>query len=117
MTIRRRSTLSLLAILILFAFNAGVYIWANQRRSAAVEELRRAITRQALLSSFQLAFNDAQKQIGVLSQVASEAGAAGASSAEKAQFAKQLGTAEDNIEAFRQPLEGHTDPRRVRPFL
>jgi signal transduction histidine kinase len=102
MTIRRRFILSFLGIMILFAVNAWVYVWSNQRRSVAVEELRRAIQRQTLLSSVQLTFNDTQKQIGVLSQVASEAGAAGATAAERAQFADQLGTAEKNITAFRQ---------------
>lgn len=107
MTIRRRFTLSFLGIVILFALNAWVYVWSNQRRSVAVEELRRAIQRQTLLSSVQLTFNDTQKQIGVLSQVASEAGAAGATAAERTQFADQLNTAEKNITAFRQ-LSGNS---------
>ena len=102
MTIRRRFTLSFLGIMVLFTFNAGVYVWSNGRRSVAVEDLRRALTRQALLSSVQLAFNDAQKQIGVLSQMVSEVDAAGASPAEKTQFANQLGTAERNIAEFRK---------------
>jgi signal transduction histidine kinase len=105
MTIRRRFTLSFLGIMALFAFNAGVYVWSNARRSVAVEDLRRAITRQTLLSSIQLTFNDAQKQIGVLSQVASEAGAAGATPAEKAQFASQLDGARNNLAAFRILLQ------------
>jgi signal transduction histidine kinase len=85
----------------LFAVNAGVYVWSNQRRAAAVEDLRRAITRQTLLNSVQMTLNDTEKQIGVLSQVASEAGAAGASTSEKTQFASQLSAAEKNIAAFR----------------
>ncbi|MCU1259342.1 MAG: putative ATPase [Bryobacterales bacterium] len=101
MTIRRRFTLSFLGIMTLFAFNAGVYVWSNGRRSVAVEDLRRAITREALLSSVQLTLNDAQKQIGVLSQVASEAGAAGASPSEKVQFANRLDEAQRNISEFR----------------
>ncbi len=102
MTIRRRFILSFLGIMTLFAFNAGVYVWSDGRRSAAVEDLRRAIQRQVLLSSVQLTINDTQKQIGVLSQVASEAGAVGVSPAEKAQLAEQLGTAEKNVIAFRK---------------
>ncbi|HWF08058.1 MAG TPA: ATP-binding protein [Bryobacteraceae bacterium] len=105
MTIRRRFTLSFLGIMGLFAFNAGVYVWSNQRRSVAVEELQRAVARQALLSSIQLAFNDTQKQIGVLSQLASEADAAGATAAEKAQFASKLSEAEHNIVLFRRLLK------------
>jgi len=102
MTIRRRFTLSFLGIMLMFMFNAGVYIWSNGRRALAVEDLRSAITRQTLLSSVQLTFNDTQKQIGVLSQVASEAGAAGASPAERAQFASRLDAAEKNVAQFRQ---------------
>src|ERR1700722_5090883 len=100
MTIRRRFSYSFLGIMTLFAFTSGVYVWSNGRRSVAVEELRRAIKRQALLSSVQLAFNDAQKQVGVLSQVGSEADAAGASPAEKTQFAGQLSAAVKNIAEF-----------------
>jgi signal transduction histidine kinase len=101
MTIRRRFSLSFLGIMTLFAFNAGVYVWSNQRRSTAVEDLRRAITRQALLSSVQLTLNDAQKQISVLSQIASEAGAAGASQGDKTQFSSRLSTAESNVAKIR----------------
>jgi signal transduction histidine kinase len=101
MTIRRRFTLSFLGIMALFAFNAGVYIWSNERRAVAVEELRRAITRQTLLSSIQITFNNTQKQISVLSQGASEAGAAEATPAEKTQFGNQLAAAESNIATFR----------------
>src|SRR5579863_5604934 len=113
MTIRRRFTLSFLGIMTLFTFNAGVYIWSNGRRSLAVDELGRALKRQALLSSVQLTFNDAQKQIGLLSQVSSEADAAGASPAEKAQFAGRLSAAEGNIAEFRKLL---TDTPTVVEF-
>jgi signal transduction histidine kinase len=104
-TIRRRFTVSFLGIMAMFAFNAGVYVWSNQRRAVAVEELQRAITRQTLLSSIQLAFNDAQKQIGVLSQVATAQDAAGATPGERAQFSAQLTTAQSNIAAFRSLLK------------
>jgi signal transduction histidine kinase len=101
MTIRRRFSLSFLGIITLFGFNAGVYVWSNQRRSAAVEDLQKAITRQALLSSVQLTLNDTQKQISVLSQIATDAGAAGASAVEKSQFSSRLNAAETNVTAFR----------------
>jgi signal transduction histidine kinase len=104
MTIRRRFTVSFLGIVAMFAFNAGVYVWSNQRRAVAVEDLQRAITRQTLLSSIQLAFNDAEKQIGVMSQVATAQDAAGASAAEKAQFAGRLAAAENNLARFRSLL-------------
>ena len=101
MTIRRRFTISFSGIMAMFALNVGVYVWANQRRSVAMEELRNAIARQVLLSSVQLTFNDSQKQIGVMSQVATEAGAAETTSAERKAFSSQLTSAEAKIEQFR----------------
>ncbi len=66
-----------------------------------MEDLQRAIKRQSLLASVQLTFNDTQKQIELLSQIASEAGTSGASTAEKAQFTNQLTTAQKNLTMFR----------------
>src|SRR5689334_19681660 len=97
MTIRRRFSLSFLGIITLFAFNVVVYSWSNQKRAEAVEDLQRAISRQVLISSVQRTLNDAQKQVSLLSQVASEAGAAGASPAEKEQFSSQLNEARKNV--------------------
>lgn len=102
MTIRRRFSLSFLAIMTLFAFTAAVYLWSNQKRARAVDDLRRAIQRQALLSSVQLTLNDTQKQISVLSQIASEAGAAGASPGDKTQFSNRLATAETSVMTFQR---------------
>jgi signal transduction histidine kinase len=100
-TIRRRLSLSFAGIMTLFAIDAGVYVWSNQRRAVAVGELQRAITRETLLASVQITLNDTEKQIGVLSQIAPEAGAAGASAADQAQFAGRLDAAEKNLGAFR----------------
>lgn len=88
----------------MFAVNAGVYVWSNQRRSVAMEELRDAITRQVLLSSIQLTFNDAQKQVGVMSQVATESGASSLSGAEREAFSAKLAAAERKVEEFRRLL-------------
>jgi signal transduction histidine kinase len=101
MTIRRRFTISFSGIMAMFALNAGVYMWSNARRSVAMDELRNAITRQMLLNSVQLTFNDAQKQIGVMSQVATEAGAEGISDTERKAFSNRLSSAEAKIGEFR----------------
>lgn len=85
----------------MFAINAGVYVWSNQRRSIAMEELRNAIRRQVLLSSIQLTLDGAQKQVGVMSQVTTESGAAKASPAERQAFSNQLSSAEANVDQFR----------------
>src|SRR3954451_12484312 len=108
MTIRRRFTYSFLGILTLFAFNVIVYSWSSQKRATAVDDLRRAIQRQALLASVQLTLNDPQKHVSVLSQVATEAGASGASAPDKEQFAKQLEDAEISIGKYHKLLSGAT---------
>ena len=50
MTIRRRLTLSFLAILALFGLNLVIYRWGNYRRQASVEDLRSAVRRQLLIA-------------------------------------------------------------------
>ena len=78
MTIRRRLELSFLAILLLFGLSLLVYFLSSQRRSAALEEYRRAIQRQLLVSSIAQNLKDMQKQVALLSQVVVEAAASGA---------------------------------------
>src|SRR5579871_329017 len=102
MTLRVRFVFTFLGIIALFTFNTAVYMIGNSRRAAAVEDLRRATARQSLLASVQLTLNDTQKQIGVLSQIASEAAAAGASPIEKSQFAGRLQAAENDVAHFRE---------------
>jgi len=103
MTIRRRFTISFTGIMAMFALNAGVYVWSNQRRANAMEELSRAVSRQVLLSSVQLTINDAQKQISVMSQLGTESGVnSGLPASDKKQFYSKLDSAAQNIDAFRK---------------
>lgn len=89
MTIRRRLTLSFLAILVLFGVNLVIYFWGNQKRSASVEGLQRAISRQILVASVKQSLNDLQKQVALLSQVMGESAMSGLGPDEIAQFKHQ----------------------------
>jgi len=72
MTIRRRLALSHFAILLLLAFNLVVYYSSDLKRKSTFEELRRAISRQILISSIQQKLNDYQKQVSLLSQITAD---------------------------------------------
>ena len=78
MTIRRRLTLSSIAILGLLAVNLIVYFWGDRKRQATVEELRRAISRQILISSIRQELSDYEKQVTLLSQINADANTGGA---------------------------------------
>ncbi|HTS30328.1 MAG TPA: response regulator [Bryobacteraceae bacterium] len=67
MTIRRRLILSYFAILVLLGLNLVIYFWSDLRRKSTFEQLRRAITRQVLISSIHQELNDFQKQVSLLS--------------------------------------------------
>jgi signal transduction histidine kinase/DNA-binding response OmpR family regulator len=68
MTIRRRLILSYFAILVLLGLNLAIYFWSDLKRKSTFEELRRAISRQVLISSIHQELNDFQKQVSLLSQ-------------------------------------------------
>src|SRR5436309_606141 len=69
MTIRRQLSLSYLGILLLLGCNLFIYLWTDTKREAAFEDLRRAISRQTLISSIQQQLGDYQKQVTLLSQI------------------------------------------------
>ena len=68
MTIRRRLIVSYFAILVLLGLNLAIYFWSDLKRKSTFEELRRAISRQVLISSIHQELNDFQKQVSLLSQ-------------------------------------------------
>ena len=74
MTIRRQLTFSYLGILILLGSNLLIYLWTDTKRQAAFEDLRRAISRQTLISSIERQLGDFQKQVTLLSQITGAGG-------------------------------------------
>ena len=115
MTIRRRLTLSYLAILLLLGLNLIFYFWGDARRQASFEELRRAIGRQNLIGSIQQELNDCQKQVTLLSQITTATSSAGASPDEIAAFNTRLSAISEKI----RRMSLLTDPesrQRVESF-
>jgi len=106
MTIRRRLSLSFLVILLLFALNLVIYFWGNHRRQLTAEALRRAVSRQGLISELSQNLNDIQKQVTLLSQVATENTPAGAAPEDVAQFRQQL----QNVSSEIQELNDLAEP-------
>jgi len=90
MSIRRRLTLSYIAILALLAVNLLVYFWGDRKRQATVVELRRAINRQILISSVKEKLSEYEKQVTLLSQLTADANSGGASPGEIAAFNHRL---------------------------
>src|SRR5580658_2113012 len=90
MTIRRQLTLSYLGILTLLGCNMLIYFWTDTKREAAFEDLRRAISRQTLISSIQQQLGDYQKQVTLLSQITGEGGLSSPSREEIDQFNSRL---------------------------
>jgi signal transduction histidine kinase/CheY-like chemotaxis protein len=97
MTIRRQLILSYLAILTMLACNLFIYFWSDQKRQSTFEELRRAITRQSLISSIQQKLNDCQKQVTLLSEIVITANSGGAAPEEIAQFNDRLTSIDSQI--------------------
>jgi len=90
MTIRRRLILSFLVILGLFGLNLVIYFWGNHRRQATVEDLRRAVRRQLLISSIHADLNRVEKQVSLLSQAARDPTGTPAHPEEASAFQGQL---------------------------
>jgi signal transduction histidine kinase len=101
MTILRRLTLSFLAILLLFGLNLVIYFVGNQRRQSTVEDLRRAIERQILISSIDQSLHDIHKHVTLLSQVVTDVATPGSGPTEVAQFIVQLDAIKSRIVELR----------------
>ncbi len=110
MTIRRRLTLSILVVLLLFGINLVIFFWSNQQRRETVEELRSASTRQLLISSIREDLNDVQGLVNQLSQLP-EAGRGG----DPGSFDARLKTIGDDIERLRE-LSRSPARERVEAF-
>ena len=92
MSIRRRLTISYLAILTLLGCNLIFYFGSDARRNSAFEDLRRAIDRQILTSSIQQQLSDYQKQVILLSQLVTDVSSRGESADDIRRFNAGLDT-------------------------
>src|SRR4026208_343558 len=101
MTIRRRLSLAFSLIVALFAVTLLIYFWGNVRRDASVGAVRRAVFRQAQISAISQHLNDIQKQVTLLSQVATETAAGESAPGEALQFNRQLESVAEEIKQLR----------------
>jgi class 3 adenylate cyclase/HAMP domain-containing protein len=72
MSIRRRLTLSFIAILALFGLNLLIYFIGKQQQSKSVDTLRRAVASQPLVSSIHESIINIRNEVGFLSQIVSD---------------------------------------------
>ena len=69
MSLRRRLTLSLVTILILFAINVGTHFWGSYARNESMEAYRNSVTAAQLSTQVEQMLNDQRQQIQVLSTI------------------------------------------------
>jgi signal transduction histidine kinase/CheY-like chemotaxis protein len=87
---RRQVALSYLGIFTLLGLNLLIYFWTDTKRQSAFEDLRRAITRQTLISSLQQQLGDYEKQVSLLVEITGEGGPGAPSKAETDRFNSHL---------------------------
>jgi len=92
--------------LALFTLNLVIHVWSDQKRTATVESLRQAVSRQILIESIKQNLNGLQKQVNLLSQVTGKAAAVGTTPDEISRFDDQL----EAVEKQTQELRGLSDP-------
>ncbi len=66
MSLRRRLTLSLVTILILFAINVGTHFWGSYARNQSMFSYRSSVTAAQLTTSMEQLLNDQRQQILIL---------------------------------------------------
>ena len=74
MSLRRRLTLSLITILILFAINVGTHFWGSYARSESMIAYRNSVTAAQLSTEVEQLLNDQRQQILVLSTIRENTG-------------------------------------------
>jgi signal transduction histidine kinase len=87
MTIRRRLTVSFLAILLFYGLNLVIYFWSGEKRRSSFEDVRRAISRETLISSLIRRMHDNQIKVTLSSEIIA---ASGVGSEEKERFYGEL---------------------------
>ncbi|MCZ6828500.1 MAG: ATP-binding protein [Gammaproteobacteria bacterium] len=66
MSLRRRLTLSVLAILLIFSLNVGTHFWGSVARTESMTAYRQSVAAQELTTSIGLQLEEQRKQIRVL---------------------------------------------------
>ena len=74
MSLRRRLTLSLVTILILFSINVGTHFWGSFARNQSMEAYRDSVSAAQLSTEVEQLLNDQRQQILVLSTLRENTG-------------------------------------------
>ena len=69
MSLRRRLTLSLITILILFSVNVGTHFWGSFARNESMEAYRNSVTAAQLSTQVEQLLNDKRQTILVLDTI------------------------------------------------
>lgn len=72
MTIRRRLNLSFVALMLFFGASLSVYLWSAHLRSATMDRLDHSLNRQVILGRIQQDLDNLQKEVALLSELATE---------------------------------------------
>jgi signal transduction histidine kinase/DNA-binding response OmpR family regulator len=92
MTIRRRLSISYLAILLLLGANLILYFWSDLQRKGMFEDVRRAIGRQNLINAIETELHDIQRQVALMAQVGADA-------------ASGAGPSQEDVDSFNTRLD------------
>ncbi|HXJ41948.1 MAG TPA: adenylate/guanylate cyclase domain-containing protein [Bryobacteraceae bacterium] len=114
MTIKRRINLVFIAIGTMFVLNLVIYFINDQRRVVSADSLRRAISRQPILTDVQQNLTNLQRQVALLSQVMSDL-SAGADPADLQKFRDEIARTEQRV-ADLETLEDPDQRPRITEF-
>jgi len=107
MSLRRRLTLSLVTILILFAINVGTHFWGSVARNESMDEYRNSVTAAQLSGEIEQLLNDRRQTVLVLSTIRENTGDQ-LDEAEYHQAQRQLAAIGDRISALGRLSRGIT---------
>ena len=110
MTIKRRLNLSFVAIGALFVINLIIFFAYDGRNQVSADSLRRAISRQPILTDIQQSLTNLQKQIALLSQVMSDL-SAGADAGDSQRFREEIARTEQQISELEKLEDADQRPR------
>ncbi|HYK89988.1 MAG TPA: response regulator [Acidobacteriota bacterium] len=111
MTIRRRLILSFMVVLVLFGLNLVVFFLSSVKREETVDELRRAGSRQILISNIREDLNNVHEWVRQMRQLPESA--TGPTPDDVARFSARLDRIGGNIRKLGELSESKMSPRMV----
>ena len=108
MTLRRRWTVSILAILGLFGLNLAAYFWGNARRGEIMGELKTALERKELAVEIRNLIEDREREAEVMEPLLASGAVrlTGQELAEIGERTEEIGRSIDRLHALSEELSG-----------